>query len=324
MKTFKCVCGQIIYFDNTHCLNCGERVGFDPASMDMVNTDLSGHQVCHNSLKYNVCNWVIEKNESGPLCKSCRITHITPNLSTIENIKRWRILESAKRRLLYSLLKLNLPIAADPVNKHPALGFEFLEDQSTNPLVAEEYVRTGHTMGVITINTSEADDVQREITRSLMKEAYRTPLGHCRHESGHYFYDRLIKNSEYQSSFVALFGDAGLDYEAALADYYSNPPRHQPEAGYISLYAHSHPLEDWAECWAHYLHIIDTLETARNANIIDSQEDDWIHDWLRLSVILNELNSSMGQSFAYPFVLTQRVIIKLRFIHQVAGQLPPS
>ena len=32
---------------------------------------------------------------------------------------------------------------------------------------------------------------------------------------------------------------------------------------FVSTYASSHPWEDFAETWTHYMHIIDTLETAR-------------------------------------------------------------
>jgi hypothetical protein len=34
------------------------------------------------------------------------------------------------------------------------------------------------------------------------------------------------------------------------------------QKSFISKYATSHPWEDWAETWAHYLHIMDMLETA--------------------------------------------------------------
>ncbi len=329
MKRFTCICGQETFFENSRCLNCGRGIGYDPASAGMHSPEDSGLRRCRNGTEYNICNWLLAADDPAELCRSCRITRVTPNLSSSANIRRWKILESAKRRLLYSLLDLGLPVEADAAHGHPGLCFEFLEDRGTNPLVAEEYVRTGHATGVITINVSEADDVQREVTRSLMNEAYRTPLGHCRHESGHYYFDRLIRDTDLLTDFSALFGDAERDYESALADYYSSPPAYDPDGGYISLYAQSHPLEDWAECWAHYLHIYDTLETATAFGTIRPQPDEtgfdgWIHEWLRLSVILNELNRSMGLADAYPFVLSAPMIDKLRFIHRVAGRQTPS
>jgi hypothetical protein len=329
MKAFTCACGQAVFFDSTHCTQCGSIVGYDPEAGEMLAFDSNLHRHCENRINFGVCNWLLAAQDPHPLCRSCRITRITPNLCSSENARRWWILESAKRRLLYSLLNFNLPIDADSRHNHPALAFEFLEDRSTNPLVAEEYVRTGHATGVITINVSEADDVQREITRSLMNESYRTPLGHCRHESGHYYYDRLVRNTDRYPEFREYFGDADIDYEAALTRYYANPPAPDPEAGYISLYARSHPLEDWAECWAHYLHIHDTLETATASGIISQHDDEtdfdsFIHEWLRLSVILNELNRSMGLADAYPFVFSKAIVNKLRFIHSVVDLKIPS
>jgi hypothetical protein len=305
-------------------MKCDRDVGLDPASMQMIAVEENSEfRRCRNGKDYRVCNWLVPANDPSPLCQSCRITHVTPNLSKTENINRWRVLEQAKRRLLYSLIKLNLPINRDDTAKHPPLSFQFLEDRGSNPLVAEEYVRTGHATGVITINVSEADDVQREITRSLMNEAYRTPLGHCRHESGHYFYDRLVRHSEFKPGFTRIFGDPDSDYEQALAAYYASPPAADP-ANFISVYARSHPMEDWAECWAHYLHIYDTLETASTNGLLEDTPDpvdfeQWIGEWMTFSVTLNELNRSMGLVDAYPFSLTDRVIQKLEFISSVVN-----
>ncbi len=330
MIHFRCECGQPIYFDNNRCLGCGRQIGYDPdaaqGSGAMAVLDDHHYRRCANGVNYDVCNWLVAAADPNPFCRSCRLTEIAPDLSQPENLRRWKVLEIAKRRLLYSLLRLGLPLDRNPAHGQPGLSFRFLEDRTTNPLLAEEYVRTGHATGVITINVAEADDVQREVARSLMNEAYRTPLGHCRHESGHFYFDRLIRGGPLEEEFRIVFGDPDQDYEAALAAYYAAPPRHAPEAGYISLYAQAHPLEDWAECWAHYLHIQDTLETAIVARISRNPMGrgsgmsftGMIEEWMRLSVILNELNRSMGLSDAYPFILTPRIIHKLDFIHRVA------
>jgi hypothetical protein len=325
VKRFTCQCGQNLYFDNSRCLACGNSVGFDPELGDIVNLDPAKQRQCQNGTDYNVCNWLVPQQENKTLCASCRITHITPDLSHEQNIRRWRILEIAKRRLLYNLMQFNLSIAEDAAHGQPALSFQFLEDQGSNPLVAETFVRTGHASGVITINVTEADDVLREANRLMMNEAYRTPLGHCRHESGHYYYDRLIRGTDLEGAFRALFGDPDIDYEQALQDYYANPPSHRPDDGYISNYAQSHPLEDWAECWAHYLHINDTLETAASWGVMTLKgdhvdADQWLREWLELSVILNEMNRSMGLADAYPFTLTGAINAKLRFINSVVGR----
>ncbi|MBT8421397.1 MAG: putative zinc-binding metallopeptidase, partial [Gammaproteobacteria bacterium] len=246
MKTFHCRCGQPLSFDNTRCLRCGESVGYDPLSVAFLVPDPAVHRHCANRTEHGVCNWLVAADDTNPLCLSCRMTRVIPDLSRFGNPGRWRVLENAKRRLLYSLLQLGLPLHEDIHGGHPALAFQFLEDRGANPMVAEEYVRTGHASGVITINVAEADDVQREITRSLMNEAYRTPLGHCRHESGHYYFDRLIGLGSRDQAFMARFGDPRRDYDAALSAYYAFPPSHAIEAGFISLYAQAHPLEDWA------------------------------------------------------------------------------
>ncbi len=325
MKRFNCQCGQNLFFDNSRCLACGCTVGFDPIAGDIINLDPATHHRCQNGTDYSVCNWLVPLTDDESLCASCRITRVTPNLSHEENVRRWRILETAKRRLLYNLMQFERPMIADSNLQYPALHFQFLEDQESNPLVAEAFVRTGHASGLITINISEADDALREATRSMMNEAYRTPLGHCRHESGHYYYDRLIRGTDNEAVFRAMFGDPDKDYEQALQQYYANPPQHSPDDGYISLYAQSHPLEDWAECWAHYLHIHDTLETATSWGLIPSTDKDksfdrWLKQWLEFSVVLNEMNRSMGLADAYPFTLTGAINAKLRFIHSVVSR----
>lgn len=351
MKTFSCRCGQPLSFDSNRCLRCGEQVGYDPVTATFRVPDSVLHRHCANRVEHGVCNWLVAMEDTNLLCLSCRMTRIIPDLSRFGNLNRWAVLEGAKRRLLYGLLQLGLPLDGDDFGVHPPLSFHFLEDRGSNPMVAEEYVHTGHTSGVITINVAEADDVQREMARSLMNEAYRTPLGHCRHESGHYYFDRLIGRGSIDASlwrrgFLERFGDPDRDYDGALAAYYASPPPHTPEAGFISPYAQSHPLEDWAECWAHYLHILDTLETAMDNGIVlrsgsfllpdsgsawdnekqgnEGEFDGWIHRWQQLAILLNELNRSMGLLDAYPFVLTRTIIEKLRFIHTLVHSATPT
>lgn len=329
MKRLYCLCGQAVFFENTRCLNCQRALGYDPERRAIVDLDNPRYRACANYRDAAICNWVVSADDNESLCRSCRLTRTTPNLSVPANKGRWAILETAKRRLIYNLLYFDLPIDADPAGQYPALAFDFLEDRGSNPLVAEEYIRTGYATGCITINVSEANPVQREYTRSLMNEDYRTPLGHMRHESGHYFYDRIIAQGPWRSRFDALFGDPCLDYEQALANYYAEPPLLGASSGYISQYAQAHPLEDWAECWAHFLHISDTLESARASQTIVFQETlseipHWVDQWVQLSVTLNELNHCMGHADAYPFVLTTGVITKLEFIRQVVDQLSPN
>ena len=121
---------------------------------------------------------------------------------------------------------------------------------------------TGHADGVITVNIAEADDAERERRRTAMHEPYRTLLGHMRHESGHYYWDRLIAGTPELDEFRSLFGDERADYAASLSTYYERGAPADWQERFVSAYASAHPWEDWAETWAHYLHMVDTLETA--------------------------------------------------------------
>jgi hypothetical protein len=167
-------------------------------------------------------------------------------------------LELAKRRCIYTFLKLGLPIESGPRGNEAALRFRFLQDKENAP------VQTGHENGVITVNIAEADDDEREHRRLQLHEPYRTLVGHLRHESGHFYWDRLIANSPNLQRFREFFGDETGDYDAALQTYYKQGPPADWQSRTVTAYASSHPWEDWAETWAHYLHIMDTLETAAN------------------------------------------------------------
>ena len=204
--------------------------------------------------------------------------------------------------------------------------FDFIEDQRSNPVLLESYVSTGYLSGVITINAMEADNARREETRELLNESYRTLLGHLRHESGHYYYGFLNDDPVQRASFVELFGDPSQDYQRALEKHYSDGPTPDWQQSYISSYASSHPLEDWAERWSHYLHMTDTLETAMNYNIVKG--DLYLADfaettgqWKEFAVALNELNRSMGLADAYPFVINAEVERKLAFVGQTISWL---
>ena len=192
---------------------------------------------------------------------------------------------------------------------------------------------TGHLEGRITINLLEADPSQRERMRIAMNEPYRTLLGHFRHESGHYYWQRLVADDPQGSGFRRLFGDERRPYRESLDAYYRHGPPDGWQESHVGAYAASHPLEDFAECWAHYLHMVDTLETAADHGLhihnrairdpIDASPteefDRIVADWLELAAAMNDLNRSMGMDDAYPFRLTPRVIDKLRFVHALVA-----
>jgi len=314
MKRLACRCGQPVYFDNHTCMNCGRRLAFDPATLSMQSEAEpgSGLSFCANRDAASHCNWLAAIE--GAMCSSCAASEIIPALSKAENQDRWRKLERAKRRLLYDLLKLGLPVDAN------RLRFVFKEDRRTNPDVHEEHVNIGHVEGVITINAAEADEVYREEMRVLMNEPYRTLLGHFRHEAGHYYFD-LILDGDGLADARALFGDERSGYDDALQSYYRDGPRPGWETDFISAYASAHPAEDWAETWAHYLHILAVLETAlANGLLTEPAGDDWQGEFVDLMIAVNEVVRALGLADAYPFIINPAVAAKIRFVHEAVLQ----
>ena len=186
----------------------------------------------------------------------CRLTCVIPDLAINGNREKWYRLEVAKRRLIYSLRRLGLRPFGTSAGMD--LRFEFLAD---SPEPNGPKVLTGHNEGRITINIAEADDAKARERRLTMHEPYRTLLGHFRHEIGHYYWDRLITESDLIEPFRELFGDERQDYALALKHYQQGPSADWQNY-YVSAYASTHPWEDWAETWAHYLHMTDALETA--------------------------------------------------------------
>lgn len=351
MKLFACdVCWQRVYFENTRCTACGSTLGFLPDQLRMASLTPGDHglwltrdgtpyRLCENSRTHAVCNWMIPAGDPAAFCTACALNQTIPNLDNPENLDLWRDIETAKRRLLYSLLRLHLPFS--PAHSAiPPLAFAFLAD--TAPTFQDSgRVLTGHQNGLITLNIAEADPVLREKMREDMDEPYRTLLGHFRHESGHYFWERLQTRPGFADLFRSVFGDERLSYRAALGAYHANGPAPDWRQFHVSAYASCHPWEDWAETWAHYLHIIDTLETATHFGIrirprtgklppTDPPDDfdpythpsfsDLIDHWIPLTHAMNSLNRSMGHEDAYPFVLSPAVIRKLETIHHQIRQ----
>jgi hypothetical protein len=347
MKLFECqACGQPLYFENTRCESCGRRLGFLPHRQDVTAMEPDRHawrplaepghpvRLCANA-ELAACNWLVPDDSADAFCVACRHNRVIPDLSQSRNVERWRRLETAKRRLFYTLLKLRLPLMTRP-QKPEGLAFDFLSDPADATQQAPT-VMTGHDNGLITINIIEADDAERERRRRLMGEPYRTLLGHFRHEIGHYFWSVLVRDQPCIETFRQIFGDERQDYGAALQRHYGSGPPADWQNDFVSSYASSHPWEDFAETWAHYLHMVDTLETAnafgvrvrprvsRSPELDSSVEFDphltadlnrLIGAWLPLTFAVNSLNRSMGQPDLYPFILGPTVIGKLAFIHE--------
>jgi hypothetical protein len=326
MRVFHCQCGATVFFNNSMCLSCGDGLGFLPDVQEMASLGSAGtnevktphgrYHKCANYEREGVCNWMVKDGSSDELCQACRLNHVIPNLSEPENRVRWQEVEQAKRRLIYSINQLELPVISKSEDEARGLSFDIKADSE------DERVLTGHSDGLITLNLSEADSAEREKMRLSLKERYRTLLGHFRHEIGHYFWDRLVADTERHDEFRALFGDERADYAEALKRHYASEPDPNYAESYISHYAASHPWEDFAETFAHYLHMIDTLETGEQYGFVGASDPNGdfealMSEWYRLTVALNALNRSMGLPDAYPFAITKAVKAKLGFVHEL-------
>lgn len=346
MRLFTCQCESLVFFENTRCIECDRVLGFDPHAQDMVALDevaqgqLSSPQTrrryrrCANWSEYDGCNWLLYDEEGARYCVACQLNEIVPNLADPTHLALWKRVEAAKRRLLHTLLTLELPLFPRS-EQTSGLAFRFLADSRIGTDVDGPPVLTGHASGVITINLAEADEVERVQARQRLGEAYRTLLGHFRHESGHYYWDHLVRDTEHLAAFRELFGDERVDYAEALERHYAAPPKSDYAEQYVSAYAASHPWEDWAETWAHYLHLIDGLETAdafgiqthaharrmvepmREPPAASADFARQLESWTWLSLAMNALNRSLGMRDCYPFALSETVMQKLGLVDRV-------
>jgi hypothetical protein len=339
MRDFHCPnCGQRLTFENSACLSCGSALGFSLDQMALLviaNGDDSEHagavhaddyQLCAN-LHLAECNWLVPKHHPGGLCTSCALTLERPNDTDTAGLTAFAEAEAAKRRLVTELHELKLPIIGHDQDPDYGLAFRLLSS-------AHEEVMTGHEDGVITLDLAEGDDVHREQLRVEMDEPYRTLLGHFRHEIGHYYFYRLIaSSSDNLARFYELFGDPDADYQDALDRHYRDGAPEGWQERFVSSYATMHPAEDWAETFAHYLHIRDTLDTCAWCGLAPASAtfdrpalgpsafQTIIDMWLPLSWSLNMVNRSMGHDDLYPFVLPVAVLEKMRFIHTVIDEV---
>jgi hypothetical protein len=341
MKRFQCqACGQPLHFEDTVCQSCQRSVGYltefetmaalEPAEKGwrVFADGASVYRPCDNK-KYDVCNWLVPADAEERFCEACRHNRTIPFLGAPDNLAHWRKIELSKHRLIYTLLRLGLPLTTRAEASN-GLVFDFLA-------AADAPVMTGHADGAITINIAEADDAERERIRGRMGEPHRTLLGHFRHESGHYYWGLLVRSDDSKlDAFRSIFGDERQDYANALQQYYRLGPPADWRDSFVTTYASAHPWEDFAETWAHYLHIADTLETAsafglamhsphpqtdqRSVAIdFDPRDADLarlIDAWLPMTFTVNSINRSMGLPDLYPFVLSPRIIIKLAFVHE--------
>ncbi len=371
-RAFHCICGRPVFFRNSICLACSTALGYCPERCRLLPLEphraVSGpvapfgdltsgplwrecesaadgplFRRCANLDTAAACNWLLDPQDPGAgpagLCRCCRLTRILPDLSMVGSADRWKRIEMAKRRIVSSLIGRGLPVQSR-VSEDPVRGLAF---DLLHTLPGAPPVMTGHADGVITLDVQEADDAYREQRRTEMGEAYRTLVGHLRHETGHYYWQRLVRDNDvWLPIFRDTFGDDRKDYALALACHYAQGAPADWGQRFVSAYASSHPWEDWAETWAHYLHLVDTLDTARSFAVDGEQVElnyerfgprvlapdvtgdpdsaiflQLINSWMELTGVLNELSRSMGVADFYPFVLSAPAVRKLHVVHRL-------
>ena len=355
-RAYRCRCGAPIFFQNTQCLKCGAELGYEPNSAGLSPLEPAGvsgqlrlardgqpsaetYVRCANLHTPAACNWLISAADNWKaaegFCIACRLNQTIPDLSRPENGELWGRIEFAKRRLVSSLLAWEIPVVSKREDPQRGLAFDFLRADDGGPPVV-----TGHADGLITLNIEEARSSTREEIREQLGEPYRTLLGHLRHEIGHYYWDRLIRDTRWIEDFRRLFGDERADYSEALKRNYKEGPPPDWPTRFISSYASSHPWEDWAETWAHLLHMADTIATATSfgldprgldLNVKPFSRDllfqpnvpnanhflAFLNSWITLSAVMNEMSRSMGERDFYPFVMPEAMVAKLHFMYVV-------
>lgn len=341
MKRFHCGCSSrnTLFFESTRCIACERPTGYCPdraallafeadakipvgnQSWQALSEGRPRYRRCANYRDYAICNWMIPEHDPNDLCVACRLNNVIPDLGQTANLRYWGRLEAAKRHALYTVLALHLPF--------DGLRFRFMADNEGES--TPQPVVTGHRDGEITINLSEADTLARTQARLQLGERYRTLLGHFRHELGHYFWRQLIAPvPEHLQAFRELFGDERADYQQQQRLHYQHGPAGDWALRHVSPYASMHPWEDWAETWAHYMHMRDTLETAADFRLhlqVDPAAnntraipaDGSSEDWISLAIAINALNRSMGLEDAYPFVLNDVIRTKLDWISRLVA-----
>jgi hypothetical protein len=338
MRVFSCGrCGCQVPFAVQECGTCGAALGYvsedrtvrvlspsnDPATYEVVGHD-GWWWRCMNSAWG--CNWMLTAGSDTVWCRSCRLTRGRPDGERPDAVEAWGKAEAAKRGLVHQLDTLGLAFQSRSTSTPDGLVFDLVH-------IPGERGVTGHFDGVVTLDLAEADDRYRDGLRLQLGESFRTLIGHLRHEVGHYFWTRLVGRSDYLSSFRGMFGDERLDYREAVAAYYSGGARSWDAGLHVTAYAASHPLEDWAETFAHYLHIVDAADTAIAHELVPADVamaaaealatgdfGDVLDVWRPINVAITAIAESVGSAAIYPFEPSGDVVDKLAFVHrQVAA-----
>ena len=335
-------CNAFAFLEMQVCATCESSIGYHYPSLSFVDDGADGAMIdgtrwvrCANWSWQ--CNWLVSEDDESGRCFACRLIRRRPESDDTIALEKLAETGIDLRRLLVQLLDLGLPVVPY-YERDGGLAFDLLSSRSGESVVI------GHADGVITIDLAESLDAHREALRVRLGEPYRTMLGHFRHEIGHYYQQVLVASEPLLGECRALFGDERASYADALQRHYALGAPEDWSESFISEYATMHPWEDFAESFAHYLHITGTLTTAAAAGVVlDSGRADGVilhdivpaldyselgferalDDWHWLSMMFNRVNRSMGQRDLYPFVLTEPVVEKLAFVHRLVGAARP-
>ena len=327
---------MVAFLETQECSNCGSSMGYHHPSLSMVavgpeGTIVDGSRWVRCANWSWQCNWLVSVDDESSRCVACRLTRRRPASDDTIALEKLADTAVALRRLLVQLFELGLPVVPY-YERDGGLAFDLLSSRSGEPVVI------GHANGVITIDLAESLDAHREALRVRLGEPYRTMLGHLRHEVGHYYQQVLVTSDPLIDECRSLFGDERASYTDAIQRHYVFGAPEDWADSFISEYATMHPWEDFAETFAHYLHITGTLATAASAGVVlDSDRVDGViahdvvpavdysvlgleralNDWHWLSMMFNRVNRAMGQRDLYPFTLTEPVVEKLAFVHRL-------
>jgi hypothetical protein len=301
VKRLHCpVCGNEVFFDSLNCVRCGSGLAFDVAERSLDVVDLATTVPCAKRTSW-ACNWRAV-GPDAPLCRSCVLVDAGDHEANVSMVA----FQSAQRRALYQLRQLGVPW-----DSGTGVRFAYRSSSSGDDAVI------GHRSGEITLDLDEADPARREQIRATLGEPYRTPLGHLRHELGHYVWQELVASDAARlEAFRDVFGDERADYAAALEAHYARVDDGTWRDAYASFYASAHPWEDFAESWAQLMHVHDVVETGAEWGVVAAPSEltdatAWLSTSITASVAANELARAMGMRDLYPFALTPGVRAKV-------------
>jgi hypothetical protein len=304
-------CGNEVFFDSMRCVRCETKLVFsvgESGSITIADTAVAGACAMRDQWR---CNWLPDPpGDPSWKCDSCLI--VDPGAHSTNRLLIPFL--AAQRRALAQLTLLGVDWTTPPSPSgngngtmdpaHPPLRFTYRSRLAGDPATI------GHLGGLITLDLDEADPAQTEQIRATLGEQYRTPLGHIRHELGHYVWLRYVASDPARHArFRDVFGDETIDYAKAIDDHYNRTDDGSWRAEHVSFYASAHPWEDFAESWAQVMHIHDVVSTGASWGVIEAPTGEfdpkrWLSAAVMASLAANELARSMGMRDLYPFALT--------------------